>query len=159
MDVTIEEFRKRIDPCWSRATSFWPKTWTEANPAHGQCLVTALVARDVFSGAIVYGRIDTIEHYWNFLPNIGEVDFTRDQFGPGPRSTEVLGLTLRPLNYGPDPWLRNLTSPILQEKHFTDLNKDGDLERRYMLLKRRYAFNSAYPHQRRFKPFGELTWG
>jgi hypothetical protein len=153
--MTVEEFRERIEPCWSAATSFWPETWTEENPAHGQCLVTALVARDVFGGSIVYGHISGLAHYWNYLPRLGEIDFTRSQFGPGPHEMVIIGITT-PSERG---MLRRLPGPLLSDKHFAVLNVDGDLERRYLLLKRRYAFNGAYPRQRDFKPFGELAWG
>jgi hypothetical protein len=61
--------------------------WDPANPARGQCGVTALVVQDLLGGDLVRGdvhvadeRVDT--HWWNLLPGGVEVDLTRDQFGP-----------------------------------------------------------------------------
>ncbi|WP_189331272.1 YunG family protein [Actinoplanes ianthinogenes] len=61
--------------------------WTPANPARGQCGVTALVVRELLGGELVLGEVFVGEdkvghHYWNRLPDGREVDFTADQFRP-----------------------------------------------------------------------------
>jgi len=58
-----------------------------ANPARGQCGVTALVLHDLVGGDLICGeayvgprRVGV--HYWNRLPSGLELDLTREQFGP-----------------------------------------------------------------------------
>jgi hypothetical protein len=66
---------------WSRETSSDPKGWTEANPAYGQCAVTALVIQDTLGGELLRSVINGVSHYWNRLPNGQEFDMTIQQFG------------------------------------------------------------------------------
>jgi len=65
---------------WARDTSHDPARWTEANPAWGQCLVTALAVQDALGGDIVVGSVGRRSHYWNRLPDGKRVDLTRVQF-------------------------------------------------------------------------------
>ncbi|MCU1300709.1 MAG: hypothetical protein JWQ87_993 [Candidatus Sulfotelmatobacter sp.] len=67
--------------CWSRETSYDPEKWTPENPTHGQCAITALVIQDLLGGDLLRAKVNGAEHYWNCLPDLGELDLTRDQFG------------------------------------------------------------------------------
>jgi hypothetical protein len=42
--------------------------------------VTALVVQDLLGGQLVRGEGAQGSHYWNLLPEIGELDLTRTQF-------------------------------------------------------------------------------
>lgn len=62
--------------------------WHPANPARGQCGVTALVLNDLLGGDLVRGevhrdgmRVDF--HWWNRFADGIEIDLTREQFAPG----------------------------------------------------------------------------
>jgi hypothetical protein len=61
--------------------------WSPANPARGQCGMTALVLHDLLGGDLVLGEVHvagerTGVHYWNRLGAGVELDLTRDQFRP-----------------------------------------------------------------------------
>lgn len=61
---------------WSIGTS---TKWTLANPAAGQCSVTALVVQDHFGGRLLKTRVGDAWHFYNELA--GEAcDFTSQQF-------------------------------------------------------------------------------
>jgi hypothetical protein len=146
MTITITEFADRIRHCWGRDTAYAPDKWTKANPAWGQCLVTTLIARDIFGGAIIKGEINGIEHYWNYIGGsyLGEVDLTREQFGAGPHSTKVLACTqYRDGDHLP-PF--QFAVPLLTDADLLAGSSDGDLERRYKLLRHLFAFEMVYPH-------------
>jgi len=143
--MTIEEFADRIRHCWSRTTSFFPEEWNQNNPARGQCLVTALVARDIFGGSIVKGLIAGEEHYWNFLRKGGEVDFTREQFGFGPHSTQVLACTKyrELLGY---PFI-DLGVAVLTDDDILNSGNPANLYMRYCTLRAKFAFDEVFPWQ------------
>ena len=42
--------------------------------------MTALIVQDFLGGKLLCGEIGGVEHYWNSLPDRGEVDLTRHQF-------------------------------------------------------------------------------
>lgn len=76
--------------------------WSPANPARGQCGVSALTLQDLLGGDLLLAEVlhpDGSQqgwHYWNRLPDDREVDLTREQFAP----TEVVQqprLVVRPL--------------------------------------------------------------
>lgn len=140
VQMTSTEFAATIRYHWSRATAYDPANWDELNPAYGQCLATALIARDIFGGAIVKGEINGIEHYWNYIGDSyeGEVDFTREQFGAGPHSTKVVAATHFRESSTQPPFQFDL--PLLNTE---DLWSE-DLERRYKLLRERLAFSLLY---------------
>jgi hypothetical protein len=73
-----------IQRAWCRGTSFWPETWAPANPAHGQCAVTALVVQDLIGGDIWRGRVEFLPHYWNHVDG-QSIDLTLCQFPRGSR--------------------------------------------------------------------------
>jgi hypothetical protein len=61
--------------------------WRPANPARGQCGVTAFIVQDLLGGELVLGEVFVDEtlvghHYWNRLPDGRDVDFTAEQFYP-----------------------------------------------------------------------------
>ncbi|SCG72414.1 YunG family protein [Micromonospora humi] len=61
--------------------------WHPGNPARGQCGVTALIVQDLLGGELVLGEVfvgdaQVGHHYWNRLPDGGDVDLTADQFHP-----------------------------------------------------------------------------
>ncbi len=74
---------------WSRSTSASPEKWTRANPALGQCAVTALVVQDCCGGDLVR-TIATLpdgtteSHYANFIGDEEVIyDLTEQQFPEG----------------------------------------------------------------------------
>jgi hypothetical protein len=62
--------------------------WHEANPARGQCGVTALVLQDLLGGELLLAQVLKGNgefqgwHYWNRLPSGEILDLTREQFAP-----------------------------------------------------------------------------
>ncbi|WP_338929159.1 hypothetical protein WDZ11_22430 (plasmid) [Roseomonas mucosa] len=70
------EFGRLIGLCWSMDSA---STYSQANPACGQCSVTALVAQDYLGGAIAKTRVGDAWHFYNLID--GErFDFTASQF-------------------------------------------------------------------------------
>jgi hypothetical protein len=61
---------------WSIKTS---SKWTSANPAKGQCSVTALVIQDIYGGELVKTRTPEGWHFYNIIDN-KRLDFTNSQF-------------------------------------------------------------------------------
>jgi hypothetical protein len=96
--LTLAKLEQAIRESWSLDTSDDRDEWSPANPARGQCDITALVVHDFLGGELlgadVYRNGERIEgHMWNRLPSGVEVDLTREQFMRG----EVLGdATVRP---------------------------------------------------------------
>jgi hypothetical protein len=84
-----------IRACWSPETCdpVDIDDWSEANPARGQCVATALVVQDHLGGELLIAEVRHANgarqgvHYWNRLASGLEVDLTRDQFKRG----EVVG--------------------------------------------------------------------
>jgi len=76
--------------CRETASPSCQADWTTANPALGQCAVSALVVQDLIGGIIVRAVIPgSGSHYWNEIPNGEDVhvfDPTRSQF---PSSTVI----------------------------------------------------------------------
>ncbi|MBE9166792.1 hypothetical protein IQ238_04335 [Pleurocapsales cyanobacterium LEGE 06147] len=62
--------------CWSLESS---SSWTEENPASGQCNVTALVVQDNFGGEILKTLVNETWHFYNFIRG-KRYDLTVDQF-------------------------------------------------------------------------------
>jgi hypothetical protein len=79
--IEIGDLAGALAMAWSREASADPACWTEANPAWGQCAVSALVVQDYLGGSILRGEVGVTSHYWNLLPSGEEIDLTRDQFG------------------------------------------------------------------------------
>lgn len=81
MDTNIHELEGLLEEAWSSETSSDPNRWSPANPALGQCAVTALVVQDLLGGELLRGEVGNVSHYWNILPSGQEVDLTIGQFG------------------------------------------------------------------------------
>jgi hypothetical protein len=108
---TLIELETAIRGAWCRETSDDPDEWTSANPARGQCAVTALVVRDYLGGEILIavvipadGSRPSERHAWNRLPSGVEVDLTVEQFRAGARlgqatTQEPLVMTRAPHRY------------------------------------------------------------
>jgi hypothetical protein len=79
----IAELRHVVGRGWSASTSADPENWTEANPAWGQCAVSALLLQDAFGGELLRTDVNGISHYFNRLPSGQCVDLTFDQFPGG----------------------------------------------------------------------------
>ncbi len=72
-------FKQRLEAGWGPDTS---SRWTAANPARGQCSVTALVAQDILGGDILKTRTAAGTHFYNQIDGQRH-DFTLSQFdGP-----------------------------------------------------------------------------
>lgn len=87
--VTLQRLEAALAAVWSRVTSADPESWTDDNPASGQCAVTALVVQDYLGGELRRGEAGSISHYWNVLPSGDEVDLTRHQFDDGVEITNI----------------------------------------------------------------------
>lgn len=83
-----EELAEFLRQCWERETSYDPTRWSPDNRAWGQCAVTALIVQDLLGGDLLRGSVNGVEHYWNRLPDLSEVDLTRHQFGHSARAQE-----------------------------------------------------------------------
>jgi hypothetical protein len=82
--------------CRETASPSCQEAWSEANPAFGQCAVSALVVQDLMGGELLRAEVPGFgSHYWNQLPNGEDVyllDTTRTQFPYGttvPRGDQV----------------------------------------------------------------------
>lgn len=68
--------------------------WSAANPARGQCGVTALLLYELLGGDLLVAPVTRPDgsqqgvHYWNRLAGGVEVDLTRSQFFPDERVAE-----------------------------------------------------------------------
>lgn len=85
---THNDIYDRLRRCWSADTSSDPDHWEQANPAWGQCAVTACLVQDILGGDILWtmaicpdGR--EYSHYFNMLPKGVVFDATRQQFPRG----------------------------------------------------------------------------
>jgi len=115
---------KALGRAWSAATA-WPpmrEGWSVENPAHGQCLVTALAVRKRLGGHLVMGTAhipgregDPVLHFRNRLPQ-GDVDLTWRQFPPGTVFREM--------------------DPAIPENRalYDECLNDGDTSRRHEIL-------------------------
>lgn len=67
---------------WVRETSAFPDLWSQSNPAVGQCLPTAWIAKEKLGGRVMQGFWQPLRliHFWNILPSGEVLDFTSSQF-------------------------------------------------------------------------------
>lgn len=82
-----ERLCRRLQKAWSAATTSDPAHWTTANPAWGQCAVTACAVQDEIGGEVVWAEAQLpdgrrISHYFNRVDG-REIDLTAGQFPPG----------------------------------------------------------------------------
>ena len=88
---SLAELEDVIRASWSEQTCdpVDLATWSRANPASGQCAVTALVVQDLLGGELLIAEVDNADgsrqgvHYWNRLGEGVELDLTREQFTRG----------------------------------------------------------------------------
>ena len=85
---THNDIYMRLRRCWSAETSSDPDRWTQANPAWGQCAVTACLLQDELGGEILWTKAicpdrQEYSHYFNLLPDGTVFDATRQQFPAG----------------------------------------------------------------------------
>ncbi len=93
--MKLSELKKLLKASWSKETSADPKIWTPKNPAWGQCVPSALTARDLKGGQILQtvvrikkdGYPPEVSHFWNRLPDGQEIDYSKEQF---PNDAEIL---------------------------------------------------------------------
>ena len=86
---SLADIEDAIRRCWSPETCdpVDLADWTVAEPARGQCGVTALVVQDLLGGDLMVAEVRHPDgtrqgvHYWNRLAGGLEVDLTRSQFG------------------------------------------------------------------------------
>jgi hypothetical protein len=88
--ATLQETEAAIRAAWGRETSDDPDEWSEANPARGQCAVTALLVRELLGGEILVANVlrdgrRVERHAWNRLSSGLTLDLTREQFVNGER--------------------------------------------------------------------------
>jgi hypothetical protein len=89
------QIEEAIRGCWSRDTCdpVDLADWSPADPARGQCAVSALVVQDLLGGELLLAEVRRADgsrqgvHYWNRLCGGDELDLTRSQFTRG----EVVG--------------------------------------------------------------------
>ncbi len=83
--VTLPDLKRAFAAAWAADTSADAANWSPANPAYGQCAVTACIVQDYLGGEIVWagvpqaGQDQPVSHYFNMIGG-REVDLTRDQF-------------------------------------------------------------------------------
>jgi hypothetical protein len=76
MNFEPEQVASAFHRSWSRATA---RQWTEANPAAGQCNVTALLVHELFGGELLKTRLPEGDHFYNRIDGV-RFDFTESQF-------------------------------------------------------------------------------
>lgn len=83
MNLTPKQLAKALRQSWAADTAFDASDWSEANPARGQCVVSALVVQDYFGGDLqrykVQGDVEET-HYVNLLFEGVIFDTTASQY-------------------------------------------------------------------------------
>lgn len=83
MKPTVDQLAVTFRKVWRADTAFDSNTWSDRNPARGQCVVTALVAQEYLGGDLqryeVTGDVEET-HYANKLDSGTIVDFTASQY-------------------------------------------------------------------------------
>jgi len=77
--IGLGTLRKQLREVWSKDTSFCPSEWSTANPALGQCTVTALIVQEIMGGELMRCEIDGGGHYFNHVDG-HTIDLTASQF-------------------------------------------------------------------------------
>jgi hypothetical protein len=89
--LSLDELEPRLRVAWSDRSCDPVDLdgWSAANPARGQCAVTALIVQEHLGGELLMGEVTHLDgsrqgvHFWNRLPGGTEVDLTREQFREG----------------------------------------------------------------------------
>lgn len=84
-----KSFLTKLTTAWSKDTCHpaYTDKWSEANPAIGQCLVTALVIQDELGGDIYDCKVGRSRHFYNVV-NGETIDLTFSQFPEGSKITD-----------------------------------------------------------------------
>ena len=121
-----DDFLKIMRHIGARDTSAYPDGWTPKILCGGIVSVVSLLAQDVFGGELMRASLKDHSkyaylrsHFWNYLPDGKEVDFTADQYSD---------LSYRDLEGVARSRVSVLESP--------------DTQRRYTLLKERFRNHS-----------------
>jgi hypothetical protein len=117
--ITLKALEDAIRSSWSLETCDPTDAaeWSAANPARGQCAVTALVVHNMLGGQLLEAEVLFEDgsrqgfHYWNRLAS-GDVDLTRDQFTSNEFLQEPHVIDRLP----EFPWLAEDQHLILQER-------------------------------------------
>jgi hypothetical protein len=76
MQFDPQHVARCLRKAWSLATA---RQRTEANPAAGQCNVTALLVHELFGGELLKTRLPEGDHFYNWIDG-QRYDFTESQF-------------------------------------------------------------------------------
>ena len=118
--MSMDVFREVVREAWVGATAMG--AWSSKCPELNQCAVTAMLVQDFFGGDLLRCECDDGDsHYWNRLPDGGEIDMTIGQF-------EYSGVV--PLR----------DTVVVRERSYVDGNRNT--VKRYKVLKKR--FNKIY---------------
>ena len=79
--MKLEKLQILLQRSWDKDTSHY-KDWKPANPAYGQCAVTALVVQDYLGGDIISCFVGKFRHYYNDTHDKNEIDLTASQYDP-----------------------------------------------------------------------------
>ncbi|MDA9412461.1 YunG family protein [Bradyrhizobium sp. CCBAU 45384] len=71
-----DKIQSALFKAWSLSTS---SQWTAANPAAGQCNVTALLVHELFGGDLLKTPLPAGDHFYNRIAG-RRYDFTASQF-------------------------------------------------------------------------------
>lgn len=71
-----DQVQSALRRSWSLETA---SQWTAANPATGQCNVTALLVHELFGGDLLKTRLPAGDHFYNRISD-QRYDFTESQF-------------------------------------------------------------------------------
>ena len=84
-----KSFLAKLTTAWDKNTCHpaYTDKWSEANPATGQCLVTALVIQDELGGDIYDCKVGRSRHFYNVV-NGETIDLTFSQFPEGSKITD-----------------------------------------------------------------------
>ena len=83
----LHSLKGALTKAWSAETSYDPPSWTQDNPAWGQCAITACIVQDKLGGEIVGADAvlpdgQKIPHFFNKIEG-RLIDLTREQFPAG----------------------------------------------------------------------------
>lgn len=76
MTISLEELAAALKRSWSIKTS---SKWLKANPARGQCSVTALTVQELLGGEIMKTNAEGYWHFYNVIDG-KRLDFSESQF-------------------------------------------------------------------------------
>jgi hypothetical protein len=81
----LEDVARALRKSWSRASA---RQWSAANPAAGQCSVTALLVYDLFGGELLKTSLSEGDHFYNRIGG-HRYDFTDSQFTQPPTYSDA----------------------------------------------------------------------